>query len=196
MVIDVAKGVEEQTEKLFEVCKMRNIPIITFVNKCDRAGLEPLEILSNIENQLGIKAVPATWPLGYGRDFKGIYDIQADEVTLYSKSEHGTQKAKTDLTSIEEGLEAVTISEFDEERFREEALLVQDEIDMMAIDSFLNGEVTPVFFGSALNNFGVDKFLEYFPDLAPPPNTYKNKMRKNECWRIPFPVLFLKCRLI
>ena len=75
MVIDVAKGVEEQTEKLFEVCKLREVPVITFVNKCDRPGMEPLEVLSNVENKLGIEAVPASWPMGYGQKFQGIYDV-------------------------------------------------------------------------------------------------------------------------
>mgnify|MGYP000028728329 FL=1 len=80
MVIDVAKGVEEQTEKLFEVCKMRKVPVITFVNKCDRPGMDPLEVLSNVENKLGIEAIPASWPVGYGQKFQGIYDLIGKEL--------------------------------------------------------------------------------------------------------------------
>ena len=82
MVIDVAKGVEEQTEKLFEVCKMRQVPVITFVNKCDRPGMDPLEVLSNVESQLGIEAIPASWPVGYGQKFQGIYDLIGKELHL------------------------------------------------------------------------------------------------------------------
>ena len=175
MVIDVAKGVEEQTEKLFEVCKMRNIPIITFVNKCDRVGLGALEILGNIEERLGIEAVPATWPLGKGKDFQGIYDVQKDQLILYDKSEHGSQKAQTHITSIEEGLEDVRILEAEKEQFREEVLLIRDELERMDDESFRNGDITPVFFGSALNNFGVDLFLEHFANLAQPPQPYEDQ---------------------
>ena len=91
MVIDVAKGVEEQTEKLFEVCKLREAPVITFVNKCDRPGMEPLEVLSNIENKLGIEAIPAL-AYGYGQKFQGIYDVQAKKVHVYEKANHGAKK--------------------------------------------------------------------------------------------------------
>src|SRR6056297_2852993 len=94
MVIDVAKGVEDQTEKLFEVCKLRQVPVITFVNKCDRPGMEPLEILSNIESRLGIEAIPASWPVGYGQKFQGIYDVIDKKVHMYQKSKHGAQKAE------------------------------------------------------------------------------------------------------
>lgn len=118
MVIDVAKGVEEQTEKLFEVCKMREIPIITFVNKCDRPGLEPLEVISNIENQLGIEPIPASWPLGYGKDFQGIYDLIGKKLHLQQKEEHGAKKAETEICDLEEGLEKAHLSDFDKEKFR------------------------------------------------------------------------------
>src|SRR5690625_7422928 len=94
MVIDVAKGVEEQTEKLFEVCRMRQVPVITFVNKCDRPGMEPLEILSNIENRLGIEAIPANWPVGYGQKFQGIYDLIGKELHLYEKTKHGRSEER------------------------------------------------------------------------------------------------------
>jgi peptide chain release factor 3 len=175
MVIDVAKGVEEQTEKLFEVCKMREIPIITFVNKCDRPGLEPLEVISNIENQLGIEAIPASWPLGYGKDFQGIYDLIGKKLHLQKKEEHGAKKAETEHFDLEEGIEQARLSDFDKEKFREEVLLTQDMMEMMDEEAFLNGKTTPVFFGSALNNFGLDVFLEYFADLANPPQPYQDE---------------------
>jgi peptide chain release factor 3 len=175
MVIDVAKGVEEQTEKLFEVCKMREIPIITFVNKCDRPGLEPLEVISNIENQLGIEPVPASWPLGYGRDFQGIYDLIGKKLHLQKKEEHGAKKAETELYDLEEGIEEARLSDFDKEKFREEVMLTEDMMEMMDDEAFANGKATPVFFGSALNNFGLDVFLDYFSELANPPQPYQNE---------------------
>ncbi|MDX1672541.1 MAG: peptide chain release factor 3, partial [Balneolaceae bacterium] len=178
MVIDVAKGVEEQTEKLFEVCKMREIPIITFVNKCDRPGLEPLEILSNIESQLGIEPIPASWPLGYGQRFQGIYDLIDSKLTLYHKEKHGTKKAETDTYDLEEGLDETTLSQHDKDQFREEVLLVEDMIQNMDQEDYLHGKCTPVFFGSALNNFGLDVFLNYFSELASPPQPYEDENGK------------------
>lgn len=174
MVIDVAKGVEEQTEKLFEVCKMRQIPIITFVNKCDRPGLEPLEVISNVESQLGIEPIPASWPLGYGNKFQGIYDLIGKKLHLQSKEEHGAKKATTEIYDLEEGLEHVSLNDTEKEKFYEEALLTQDMFENMDREAYLEGKCTPVFFGSALNNFGVDVFLNYFADLANPPQPYDN----------------------
>lgn len=174
MVIDVAKGVEEQTEKLFEVCKLREVPVITFVNKCDRPGMDPLEILSNIENKLGIEAVPASWPLGYGQKFQGIYDVIGGKVHLYEKSEHGAKKADTKVLSIDEALEGARLSEQEKEAFREEVMLIEDMYPNMDKEQYAAGKVTPVFFGSALNNFGLDVFLNYFHQLAPHPQQYEN----------------------
>ncbi len=175
MVIDVAKGVEEQTEKLFEVCKMREIPIITFVNKCDRPGLEPLEVISNIENQLGIEPIPASWPLGYGREFQGIYDLIGKELHLQHKEEHGAKKAHTERYNLEKGLKEAQLSNHEKEKFREEVMLTEDMMEMMDEEAFKNGKATPVFFGSALNNFGLDVFLEYFAELAHPPQPYADE---------------------
>jgi len=167
--------VEEQTEKLFEVCKMRQIPINTFVNKCDRPGMEPLEVLSNVENKLGIEAVPATWPLGYGKDFQGIYDVRDGKLHLYLKSKHGAQKAKTEIYELEEGLAKTHISESEKDKFREEVMLIEDMFANMDRDAYEKGECTPVFFGSALNNFGLDVFMDYFARLAPEPQPYQDE---------------------
>lgn len=175
MVIDVAKGVEEQTEKLFEVCKMREIPIITFVNKCDRPGLEPLEVISNIENQLGIEPIPASWPMGYGKEFQGIYDLIGKQLYRYRKEKHGAKKAETALVDLEEGLERSTLSDFEKEKFREEVMLTEDMYEMMDREAYLQGKCTPVFFGSALNNFGLDVFLKYFAGMASPPQPYADE---------------------
>ncbi|MGF1671914.1 MAG: peptide chain release factor 3 [Balneolaceae bacterium] len=174
MVIDVAKGVEEQTEKLFEVCKLRKVPVITFVNKCDRPGMDPLEVLSNIENKLGIEAVPASWPVGYGQRFQGIYDLIGKKLHLYVKSEHGAKKAESVIYPLDEGIEKSSLSESDKSQLNEEIMLIEDMFENMDMDGFKKGEVTPVFFGSALHNFGLDVFLNYFKELAPSPQPYKN----------------------
>ncbi len=172
MVIDVAKGVEEQTEKLFEVCKLREVPVITFVNKCDRPGMDPLEVLSNIESKLGIEAVPASWPLGYGQKFQGIYDLIGQKIYLYEKTAHGSKKAVTEILDFEEGLAACALSPNEIEAFREEVMLIEDMFPNMDKEHYNSGKVSPVFFGSALNNFGLDVFLKYFHQLAPPPQPY------------------------
>ncbi|MDI6402005.1 peptide chain release factor 3 [Balneolaceae bacterium ANBcel3] len=172
MVIDVAKGVEEQTEKLFEVCRMRKIPVITFVNKCDRPGMEPLEVLGNIESMLGIQAVAASWPLGYGADFQGVYDLVGKEMHLYNKVKHGAQKADAEISGLATGLKKSLLSESTKEEFSEMIELMDGDYQSMDHDAFQNGSVTPVFFGSALNNFGLDLFLNHFSQLAPPPQEY------------------------
>lgn len=173
MVIDVAKGVEEQTEKLYQVCKLRNIPIITFVNKCDRPGMEPLEVLSNIEQKLGLPPVPATWPVGYGQDFQGVYDLIGRELHLYVKAKHGARKADTEVLPLEEGLTESTLTNSARDEVREILELIGEDIHSMNPDDFANGRCTPVFFGSALNNFGLDLFLQYFAGMAPTPKPYR-----------------------
>ena len=175
MVIDVAKGVEEQTEKLFEVCKLRQVPVITFVNKCDRPGMDPLEILSNIEKKLGIEAIPASWPIGYGQKFQGIYDLIGKEMHLYIKEKHGAKKATTEIHSLEEGLKKCRLSEAEKADLEEEILLIEDMFENMDQDAFKIGKASPVFFGSALHSFGLDVFLNYFEDLAPTPQEYTDE---------------------
>ncbi|MEX0686363.1 MAG: peptide chain release factor 3 [Balneolales bacterium] len=178
MVIDSAKGVEEQTEKLFEVCRLRKIPVITFVNKCDRPGMEPLEVLSNIESKFNIDAVPATWPLGYGTDFQGVYDLIGKELHLYTKTKHGAQKAGADIQLLKEGLKKSSLSENAKVEYEEEIALIADEFENMDAKKFSVGEATPVFFGSALSNFGLDVFLGYFKNLAPSPQPYTEEHGK------------------
>jgi len=173
MVIDVAKGVEEQTEKLFEVCKLREVPVITFVNKCDRPGMDPLEVLSNVESKLGIEAVPASWPMGYGQKFQGIYDVIGGQVHVYEKADHGTKKAITEAMSVEDALAQSNLSDMEKDAFREEVMLIEDMYPNMDKELYSTGKVTPVFFGSALNNFGLNVFLNYFHQLAPSPQMYE-----------------------
>ncbi len=173
MVIDSAKGVEEQTEKLFEVCKLRRIPVITFVNKYDRPGMSPLEVISNIENKLGIHPVPASWPIGYGGDFQGIHDFISGKTYLYTKTKHGAYEAEyLEFDDVSEALSKARISDAEREELTEEIMLIEEEFHNMDPKKFSTGEATPIFFGSALNNFGLNVFLEHFKNLASPPQPY------------------------
>ncbi len=174
MVIDLAKGVETQTEKLFRVCAMRKMPVITFVNKVDRPGKDPLEILTEIESKFGIEAVPLNWPLGTAHEFSGVVDIQTRTAHL---SEQGGASRRTHARTV--SLAQLAGGETDGTIPAELAALarhVEEEIELVAEagtefdqQQYLEGRQTPVFFGSALTNFGVEQFLEGFLDLCPTP---------------------------
>ena len=167
MVIDCTKGVESQTIKLLEVCRQRNTPIITFVNKLDREGRHPLEIIDEIEAVLNIHCAPITWPIGMGKRLAGIYDLARGETLLFDP----TNPDQRSVTAIK-GLDKSMV----DDRFAGEVSDTQDEISLLKEDGrhfdrdyFLEGELTPVFFGSAMNNFGVIKALEALVDDAPSP---------------------------
>ncbi|AMA73840.1 MULTISPECIES: peptide chain release factor 3 [Aneurinibacillus] len=169
MLIDAAKGVEPQTIKLFEVCRMRKIPIFTFINKMDRESKDPLALLEELEEVLGIRSCPMNWPIGSGIDFKGVYDRERQQVELFK---HG-EKGRHIFPVFQEGKSNEKVKELlGEERYmklKEDIELLDiagDPFDREKID---NGLLTPVFFGSALTNFGVESFLEYFLRLAPGP---------------------------
>lgn len=169
MVIDSVKGVEAQTYKLLEVCKMRKTPIMTFMNKLDREGQEPIDLLDEIEEKLGMTVCPMSWPIGMGKRFKGVYSLY--EKTLILFDSHGKQDARnvikiTDLTDPK--LDA-TIGETEADELREDVELVQGVYPAFDLDSYLAGKMTPVFFGSALNNFGVRELLDCFIEKAPAP---------------------------
>lgn len=186
MVIDLAKGIESQTEKLFKVCAMRKIPVLTFVNKVDRPGRSPLEILDEIERKFSITAIPQNWPLGAGPEFNGIIDLDADEIQLFS-DRTGHRRTSASVLSWDQLDEALAAKETDAGKggvldgastltaqltaaVREEVELLQVAGATLDHDSFLRGDQTPVYFGSALTNFGVENFLEGFIDLCPPPS--------------------------
>jgi peptide chain release factor 3 len=169
MLIDAAKGVEPQTKKLFAICRARRIPLFTFVNKMDRPSRDPLELLDELENVLGIGAFPMNWPLGNGPSFAGVYDRVAREVHLFERSAHGAKRAGVRVADpgdpqIQELLDAESYREFAEGlELLEGAGASFDRARMLA------GDVTPVFFGSAVTNFGVQLFLDAFVQMAPPP---------------------------
>ncbi len=167
MVLDNAAGVEEQTKKLMEVCRMRATPILTFINKMDREGQAPLDLLADIEETLGIEAAPLSWPVGMGRRFRGTYNLQKRELHLFEKA--GQQKeARFSIDELgDPRLDEWLGAQADEMRFDVE--LIEEAGNSFSLEKYRAGKQTPVFFGSALHNFGVEELLETFVEIAPPP---------------------------
>jgi peptide chain release factor 3 len=168
MVIDCAKGVEERTVKLMEVCRLRDTPIITFINKLDREGRAPIELLDEIEQVLKIRTAPVTWPIGMGQRLKGVYHLPQDRIYAYQAAEKG----RVGENAIIEGLASAAAQEFlgaDAAAFAAEVELVQGATDAFDLAAYLAGRQTPVFFGSAINNFGVEELLAAFAENAPGP---------------------------
>lgn len=169
MVIDAGKGIEAQTRKLFEVCRHRGIPIFTFMNKLDRPALEPLTLLDELENVLGISAYPVNWPLGTGDRFKGVYDRLTKEVHLFERTAHGAYRAPVAISElsdpvVRERLDETTYTQVCDDLEMQEIAGV--EFDEAAVRA---GKMTPVFFGSAMNNFGVQLMLDNFLAMSLPP---------------------------
>ena len=182
MVIDVAKGVEERTIKLMDVCRLRATPILTFVNKLDREGRNPIEVLDEIEQVLKVRCAPVTWPIGIGKRFKGVYDLRNGKTHLFS-AQHGGRIRSGEVI---DGLDNPRLDELLGEQaveLREEMELVAGASHALNLDDYLAGEQTPVFFGSAINNFGVEELLKAFVDYAPPPRpraTLQREVRPTE----------------
>jgi peptide chain release factor 3 len=170
MVLDAAKGVEPQTRKLFKVCKERGIPIITFVNKMDRPNKELFGLLDEIEEVLGITAIPMVWPIGGGLDFRGVYDRNQKEVHLFEKTPGGAYyRAPVQVSGIDDPKLEKTIDLDILKKAREEIDLIDSGLSTFDRQKFELGNMTPVFFGSAVNNFGIQLFLDNFLNLAPAP---------------------------
>lgn len=169
MVLDSANGIEAQTRKLFEVCRQHNLPILTFINKLDNYGRDPLDLLDEIENILDIQVTPANWPIGQGKEFKGIYDIIQQRVLLFERTARGKYRAPVTVAGLHDPSLADLIGQNATERLREDVELVTMAGSTFDRELFLAGKLTPIYFGSALNNFGVENFLEALVDLAPPP---------------------------
>ena len=177
VVIDVAKGVEAQTEKLVEVCRMRKIPIIVFINKLDREGKDAFDLLDEVEQKLGLKVVPLSFPIGMGYDFKGIYDIWSKKLNLFSGDVKQTVSKGIEFTDISNSELDDIIGETHAETLREELELVEEVYPKFDKEAYLGGDLQPVFFGSALNNFGVQELLDCFIDIAPPPQPKMSTIR-------------------
>ncbi|MDR1242671.1 MAG: peptide chain release factor 3 [Deltaproteobacteria bacterium] len=169
LVIDSAKGVEAQTKKLMDVCRMRSTPIITFINKLDREGLPPLDVMADIEGHLGISCVPLTWPAGMGSAFRGVYDLRAEELRLFSARHNGR---KVEDKIILQGRDGSGLEEY----LGDAAAQLRADLELLRLagtpfdlEKYLGAEQTPVFFGSAINNFGVQELLDTYTELAPAP---------------------------
>ena len=169
MVIDAVKGVEERTRKLFEICRLRHIPIFTFVNKMDRPARTPLDLMDELEKVLGIGAFPVTWPIGDSRDFKGVYDRLDHKVYQFEATEHNAHKAPVRVSGIHD-------ESFQSQMPPDQYAAWVEEVEMLTLageefdtDAVMSGQITPMFFGSAMNNFGVQHMLDYFVKFGAPP---------------------------
>ena len=171
MVIDGAKGVEPQTKKLFKVCTMRHIPIFTFINKMDRDALDTFDLLDDIEKNLGIDTCPMNWPIGSGKAFKGVFDREKEEVITYADTQKGTREGtQTRIPMTDEDRILAELGGDAAEQLREEVELLDGASADFDLEEVRAGNLTPVFFGSALNNFGVEIFLKHFLEMAPAPS--------------------------
>ncbi|MBE0558979.1 MAG: peptide chain release factor 3, partial [Proteobacteria bacterium] len=168
MVIDSGKGVEPQTEKLMEVCRMRNTPIMTFINKLDRDGMAPMEILANIEDKLQIECAPLSWPIGMGKDFKGVYNLYRKSLHLFTPGKDSRKEKGITISDLEDPLLDELLGS-QAAQLREEIALIEGAASPFSHEEYLKGNQTPVFFGSAINNFGVRELLDAFVEMAPPP---------------------------
>ena len=177
VVIDVAKGVEAQTEKLVEVCRMRNIPMIVFINKLDREGKDAFDLLDEVEQKLGLKVVPLSFPIGMGYDFKGIYNIWEKKLNLFSGDAKQKVTDGIEFTDLDDPELDKMIGEKAAETLREELELVREVYPGFDKEAYLNSEIQPVFFGSALNNFGVKELLDCFIEIAPSPQPKMSNTR-------------------
>ena len=177
MVIDVAKGVEARTIKLMEVTRLRDTPIITFMNKMDRDVRDPMEVMDEVEDVLKIKCAPITWPIGMGKEFKGVYNILTDETYLYQSGQGHTIQEKRVIKGLDNPELEAAIGHYADD-LREELELVIGASHEFNLDEFLAGELTPVFFGTALGNFGVDHMLDGLTKWAPKPLPRKTDTRE------------------
>ena len=169
MVIDASKGVEAQTRKLFKVCTMRHIPIFTFINKMDREAMDTFELLDDIENELGIATCPVNWPIGSGKEFKGVYDRETKKVELFSDTRKGTTQGEVKKVDIADPEIAWLISDSQRVQLEEEIELQDGAGAQFDQELVSKGELSPVFFGSALTNFGVETFLKHFLKMTSSP---------------------------
>jgi len=177
LVIDCMKGVEEQTEKLMEVCRMRNTPVIIFINKLDREGRDPYDLLDELEEKLAINVRPLTWPINIGAKFKGVYDLFNQQLNLFQPSK--TDKAENYVTFTD--LQSPDLEKYigeDASQLREDAELIEGVYDPFVYEHYRNGQLAPVFFGSAVNNFGVQEMLDTFVAIAPHPVPRETDIRQ------------------
>jgi peptide chain release factor 3 len=169
MVIDAAKGIEDQTRKLFHVCALRGIPIFTFVNKMDREAKDPFTLLDDIENELGIKTYPINWPIGSGKEFKGVYERQKKRVLAFNGGNHGQTEVQATEGDVNDEIFKDLLGAPLHDKLMEDIELLDIAGDELDLDKVRQGDLTPVFFGSALTNFGVEPFLAHFLEMTSSP---------------------------
>ena len=169
VVIDVAKGVETQTEKLVKVCRMRDTPIIVFINKLDREGKDGFDLLDELELKLGLTVRPLTWPIGMGQRFKGVYNLHEKKVILFSPHGKQTKEDTIEITDLSDPKLDQLVGESAAKELREEVNMVNEIYPELDLQDYLEGGISPVFFGSAINNFGVKELLDRFVEIAPAP---------------------------
>lgn len=176
LVVDCQKGVEEQTENLMRVCRMRNTPVIIFVNKLDRPGRDPFELMDELEEKLDIKVNPLSWPINMGPYFKGVYNRYQKNLNLFNPNKTSIEKEVIAINNLDDQRLDELVKE-DAEILREEAALIEEVYGALDIDAYTAGQLAPVFFGSALNNFGVQELLDTFIELAPNPQNRNTNLR-------------------
>ena len=169
MVIDCVKGVEPQTRKLLEVCRMRNTPVIVFINKLDREGQNPFDLLDEIEKELKIKVRPLTWPIGIGKSFKGVYNLTQKSLNLFQGDSKTTVEEIVTINDITDITIDKSVGENFAEQLRADVDLIDGVYDTLDVAKYLDGQISPVFFGSAVNNFGIHELLDCFVEIAPYP---------------------------
>jgi len=180
VVIDVAKGVEAQTEKLAEVCRMRNTPVIVFINKLDREGKDAFELLDEVEEKLQINVRPMSWPIGMGQRFKGVYNLYENNLSLFSGSDKQRKEDTVDIADVNDPQVDKLVGTEAAKTLREEVELVNGVYDPLDMKDYLDAKVAPVFFGSALNMFGVREMLDCFINIAPSPRGMETEERSIE----------------
>lgn len=178
MVLDCAKGIEAQTYKLFEVCRLRDIPIITFINKMDRDGQDPFDLLDEIEQKLALEVVPASWPIGMGRDFKGCYNLLDDKLVLFDRGKGNALSEAVECRGLDDPRIDELLSDEQAAKLREDVEMVRGVFPEFNVESYLKGGMTPVFFGSAVNNFGVRELLGGLARFAPAPGVQTTQGRQ------------------
>src|SRR5699024_10100910 len=171
MVIDASKGVEAQTIKLFKVCLLRNIPIFTFINKRDREENDQFELMDEIERILGIRTCPINWPIGCGKTFKGVYDRNTKQITTFVAADAGMHEIESKQLLVEDSEDEIGF--FAKEKLEEDIELLDGACDPLDMELVRTGKQSPVFFGSALTNFGVENFLQHFLTMTTPPLSRK-----------------------
>ncbi|MEZ4738203.1 MAG: peptide chain release factor 3 [Flavobacteriales bacterium] len=169
LVIDCVKGVEAQTERLMEVCRMRNTPVIVFINKMDLEGRDPFDLLDELEEKLSIKVRPMSWPIGIGATFKGVYDLYSKGLRLFDPGKTKLEGASLRIADLSDAQLDRSIGSPAAEQLREDVDLIEGVYDPLSIENYRKGNIAPVFFGSAFNNFGVKEILDAFVGISPPP---------------------------